>query len=299
MPDAREARRSLASVTIRPARPDDKEHIAAFTQNTFEWGDYVYRSFDAWLEDDSAVMVAVTDDDIPIGIGRAIQMSERELWLHAARVHPEHRRRGVGARLNEALCDWGRGQGAVIARLAIEDWNEAARGQVIKNGYRSTSKWIYANREVDASSPNPVGNGGTRVPGPERLTPAASAEAEPAWLAWSSGPLGRASRGLFSNTWWWRALTEDDLLSAAKERELWWSPSGWIVARESKGIFVVRWMEATEDDIPRLIRAIVDKAVDLSVQEIQLTVPSTESTRMALGRYGFSTMALTMFEMPL
>ena len=94
-------------------------------------------------------------------------------------------------------------------------------------------------------------------------------------------------------------MTEADLLEAAKAREFWSSPSGWVIARETKGVFVVRWLEATNDEVPRLIRAIVDKAVDLAVQEIQLTMPSTESSRLALSRYGFTTMALTMFERPL
>lgn len=286
-------------MTIRPARPDDKPHLAAFTQDTFDWGDYVYESIDSWVADDSALYVAVDDNDIPVGLARAILMSPKEIWLHAARVHPDHRRKGIGAALNEALCAWGSDRGALVARLAIEDWNTPAQGQVTKTGYRSTSKWIYAKRSVDAASPNPLGNGGTRVPGPERLVPAPSAEVEPAWLAWSSGDLNRAARGLFSNTWWWRAITEDDLVAAAKARQLWSSPSGWAIAKKTKGSFVVRWIEATEDDVTRLVRAIVDKAVDLGVEQIQLTVPATESIRLALGRYGFTTMALTMFEMSL
>lgn len=293
------ARRSLAVVKIRPARPDDKPHIAVFTQDTFEWGDYVYDSFDTWVADDTALFVAVADDDLPIGLARAILMSDREIWLHAARVHPDHRRKGIGATLNDALCEWGRDQGALIARLAIEDWNQAAQGQVAKNGYRKASRWIYAKRDVDASSPNPMGNGGTRVPGPERLIPAPSAEVEPAWVAWSSGTLSRAARGLFSNTWWWRVFTEEDLLAAAKGRRLWSSPTGWVIARETKGSFVVDWLEATDDEVTRLVRAIVDKAVDLGVDEIQLSVPSTEPVRLALNRYGFSTMALTLFEVSL
>lgn len=283
---------------IRPARHEDKPHIAAFTKDTFEWGDYVYDSFDSWVDDDTALFVA-TVDGIPVGLARAILMSPREVWLHAARVHPDHRRQGIGAALNDALCDWGRQQGALVARLAIEDWNQAAQGQVHKSGYRKTSRWIYAHRDVDSSSPNPLGNGGTRVPGPERLTRATSAEVEPAWLAWSSGSLHRAGRGLFSNTWWWRALTEADLRTAAKTQRLWACPSGWAIARETRGIFVVDWIEATDDDAARLIRALLDKAVDRSVTEIQLTVPATEAMRLALDRYSFTTMALTMFELPL
>lgn len=283
-------------MTVRPARADDKPHLAEFTRDTFDWGDYVFESFDAWLEDDTALLVSTDIDDRPVGIARGIMLSKREMWLHAARVHPDHRRQGIGAELNDALCRWGESEGAKVARLAIEDWNEPAQGQVLKNGYRRTSHWLYGHREVDADSPNPLGNGGTRVPGPERLAHAPAAETEPAWLAWSSGELGRAARGLFSNTWWWRGLTEDDLLEAARKRRFWSSPSGWALARETKNIFVVSWIEATDDDTTRLLRAIVDRAVDLGVAEIQITLPATESVRLALDRYGFTTMALTMFE---
>lgn len=284
---------------VRPARSDDKQHLAAFTQDTFEWGDYVYESFDKWLADDSHLVVAVDESDVPIGISRAMLLSPRELWLHAARVHPDHRRQGIGAELNDALCSWGRDNGALVARLAIEDWNEPAQGQVLKSGYRRTSSWVYANRSVDAASPNPLGNGGTRVAGPERLVPAPSAEVEPAWLAWSSGSLGRAARGLFSNTWWWRTVTEDDLLEAARQRQFWSSPSGWAIARQTKGMFVVSWIEANEDDAARMVRAIVDRAVDLAAEEVQIAVAATEPIRLALNRYGFSLMALTLFELSL
>lgn len=283
---------------IRPAHLDDKPHLAEFTKDTFDWGDYVLDRFESWVEDDHALLVA-TVDGIPIGMGRGILMSPREMWLHAARVHPEHRRTGVASSLNEALLDWGRERGAQVARLTIETWNTAARRQVVKTGYRETSRWVYGRRDVDSSSPNPLGNGGTRVPGPERLTPASSAEAEPAWIAWSSGSLGRASRGLFSNTWWWRLLTEDDLSEAARERRLWACPSGWVMGHVSGGSFVVDWMEATDEELARLIRAVVDKAVDLSVESVHVTVAASDPARLALDRYGFSRMPLVLYERPL
>ena len=88
-------------------------------------------------------------------------------------------------------------------------------------------------------------------------------------------------------------------MDAARQRQLWSSPSGWAIARETKGSFVVSWLEATDDDAARLIRAIVDKAVDLQVEEVQIAVAATDPIRLALDRYGFSLMALTLFELSL
>ena len=52
----------MTAPAVRLARPDDHSAIAAFTQDTFDWGDYVADAFPRWLADEnSAVLVAVDD----------------------------------------------------------------------------------------------------------------------------------------------------------------------------------------------------------------------------------------------
>ena len=45
---------------VRQARPDDAESIAAFTRDTFAWGDYVAGSFAGWLDGLDIDLVQIT-----------------------------------------------------------------------------------------------------------------------------------------------------------------------------------------------------------------------------------------------
>ena len=64
--------------SIRHARGSDKDAIASFTQDTFEWGDYVTDQFDRWLEDPNGhLIVGVDENDTAVAISFAALLS---LW---------------------------------------------------------------------------------------------------------------------------------------------------------------------------------------------------------------------------
>ena len=262
---------------VRPARLDDLESVRAFTTGTFEWGDYVPDRFESWMDrDDSAVMVATDDADTPIGLARVIMMSTRESWIHAARVHPEHRRRGVGSAINEALCEWAAGHGAIVARLMTEDWNEAAQGQVEQSGYRRVSTWSWPMRDLGTGTIDPVTNGGRRVPGEEQLASGSRAEIDPAWIAWSSSDMASVGRGLFPIGWTFRRMTIDDVHAASRSRELLQCASGWVIARAEGDQLSVPWVATNPLDAPKLARAVVDLAARRALASVAVMVPSID-----------------------
>lgn len=55
---------------LRPARPEDKAAIAAFTQGTFPWGDYIERRFDDWLGAPSSLTVVAEVAGEAVAIAR-------------------------------------------------------------------------------------------------------------------------------------------------------------------------------------------------------------------------------------
>lgn len=259
---------------IRPGRPDDLPQIAAFTEHTFAWGDYVADHFLEWLGDTSSLTMVAEDASGKVaGMGRTVLLSPTEAWLHAARVHPDQRRSGVGAALNRHGCEWARARGARIARLLIEERNVAAQRQVDKLGYHPVAAWAWSVRRIGAAEPDPSTNGGRRVPGEERLTPAPRAEAEPAWIAWAGGDLAAAGRRLYPLGWHFRQMTIDDVVAAARERRLHQSPSGWVIAHQDEDSLVVSWLVTTDTDARRLLRAVQDKAIETDSAEIHLMVP--------------------------
>lgn len=282
---------------LRPGRPDDIEAIASFTTDTFSWGDYVAESFAEWLEEqETEVVVATGDDDRPIALARVRMLASREGWISAARVHPDHRRRGLASALNDWCVDWIGGRGGVVARLQIETWNEAAHNQVVAIGYRPVATVANAVRPISVSTMEPATNGGRRVKAEERLDRAPRTEAEGAFIAWSTSELARASHSLFPlDRWSWRRMTPEDTHLG----QTWACPSGWVVAEDEEGELTVRWLVTGPDDAPLLVRAIVDLAHDRHVEGLHVIVPAVDWLLTAVESNGFEAHPTRIYEKPI
>lgn len=265
------------SLSIRPARAGDREPIAAFTVDTFDWGDYVADAFDGWLgESDTALFVAVDDKDTAVALARGRLLSSQEAWFHAVRVREDHRGHGVAGELAAELMAWAKTAGALVGRLLIEDWNEPSRRHVVKIGFREVVRVVRCERGVGDASPVPAGNGGKRAPARLRARPAGSAEAEPAYSSWSVGPLGRASRGLFGVRWSFRRLTPVDLVDAARNDALWEVGGGWAMASRRDLALEASWVETRPEDAGDLVRALVDLAASTGAESVQIWLPETD-----------------------
>lgn len=283
--------------TIRAARPADAGAIAEFTTDTFSWGDYVSREFPHWLDDPKVEVGVVTDEhDVPVALARVSMLSDREGWLSAARVHPDHRRRGLGSALNDWCVEWIRGRGGLVARLQIETWNEPAHNQVLTLGYRSVARVVNGSRPVGDDGMEPGTNGGKRSKAPERLDRAPTAEADLAYIAWSTSDLARAARGMIAvHPWAWRRMTKDDATSA----RVWSCPSGWIIGELDEDVFVIRWLVCTPDDADRLVKAAVDLAHDQTATDVEVAVPEVEWLTTTLSHHGFELFPTRLYEKPI
>lgn len=285
---------------IRHGRLDDQDHIAAFTRETFTWGDYVAGALPTWVADPNGlVVVAVADDDVPVAMSRATMLSPAEAWFQGARVHPDHRRRGLAGAMASSLESWAAQRGARVARLLVEEWNAPARAQVEHDGFRPVGDWGFAERAVGAASPLTGGNGGRRVPALEQLVRAHSAEAEPAFMSWSAGPLGRAGRGMLAVGWTMRRLTVADLEAAGRDGALWAARSGWVVATRDEESIDVGWLETREEDAPDLMRALVDLAMKRDAERLTAKLPAVRWLTTAARRAGCEVHGLVVYEKPL
>ena len=111
-------------------------------------------------------------------------LSPGEAWLEGARVHPDHRRRGIGSLLNRAGLDWAASRGARVARLATEEENSGARrGRV--DGLPAHLHLGLRRARTDAAQPLAATG----------LQPAPSADIDAAWMSGSpetgAGPAER------------------------------------------------------------------------------------------------------------
>ncbi len=279
----------MTDVAVRRARPEDHGPVVEFTRHTFEWGDYVGDRFLDWLETPkSAVFVATDQDDTALAISRVVQLSSREVWLHAARVHPDHRRQGLGRALNAASVEWGRGQGAVVAGLLTENDNTAARRQVVSLGYREVAQWFYAERSVEPGESEPSGAGLQLEEPPQQLAVAPAGDIESAYLTWSGSDLAIAAHGMIPFEWALRRMSIEDLADAVRRRAMYEAPAGWaVISPRGDGGVWVPWLVAIPDDTFSFIRAITARIAADGYNRAHLMLPRLPWLEVAAERAGY------------
>jgi GNAT superfamily N-acetyltransferase len=267
-------------LVVRSARSDDLASIANWTKDTFEWGDYVPERLPQWMDDpESEILVCVDVADMPLAIVHVRMLAATEGWLEAARVHPDHKRSGMGTALNHAGVDWARSRGARVVRLATETGNLAARKQVEKLGYRAGSSWVTAFMESDRSF---------RAETAARLAKSASIDVDSAWMFWSTSELGGAGRSLLSDGWQWREARVDDLTRATRDGRLFQSPAGWVMFRPDGSGLETMWLASSPQDLPRLLEGIKDLAATQGTDQLVVKVPGLDWASEALRRAQFS-----------
>ena len=274
----------------RTATLADIDSITAWTADTFSWGDYVPDRLGDWITaDDSEVMVAVDETDTPIALAHAVMLSETEGWLEGARVHPAHRRSGLGSLLNGIGVAWAKDRGARVVRLAIEEDNYPARAQVAGLGYREGTHWVSATLEVDARH---------RCADHLRLRAAPAADAEAAWLTWASGEVALTGRELLNIGWRWRRATLNDLADTGNDTRLYYSPTGWVVIeRVGDSQMRTRWISTEPDHILSLLDGVRDLAAADGVETVNVKLPKLPWTEEALVRAGGEPFELVVYNL--
>lgn len=264
------------AATIRPAVHGDVASIAAWSSDTFTWGDYVPERLPRWLDaDDSEVLVSVDTAGTPLALVHVTMLSPTEAWLEGARVHPDHRRSGMGSALNQAAVEWARDRGARVIRLATEASNQAARSQVEALGYREVSRWLYAEFAIDPTH---------RTADQFRLRPAPGSDADAAWLFWAASDLAREGRELIALGWQWRTARPEDVTRVG---ELLQSPAGWVSAEQPAADWLrTQWIATTPDDLLMLLDGLLDLCAGRGIKELDVRLPDLGWTSEAIRRSG-------------
>ena len=276
---------------VRPAVLEDVPSIVPWTTDTFEWGDYVPDRIVDWIESpDSAAIVCVTPENQPVAVAHAVMLSPTEGWLEAARVHPDHKRSGMGSAMNHWGVAWAKERGARVVRLATEDNNLAARRQVEGLGYRVSSTWVYT--EFDLGERPALARS-------DQLRPAPVSDVDPAWMFWSTGDLFHDGRGLVALGWRWRRMTPQDLIEAAGTKSLYQSPSGWAtVEKLGQEHMRLLWMATTPNEAHQMLDALLDLATRSGVTSFNLKTPATPWIVEAIRRAGGEPSEILVYSRP-
>ncbi|MDK1016812.1 MAG: GNAT family N-acetyltransferase [Actinomycetota bacterium] len=261
---------------IRQATHADIPEIVSFTTDTFEWGDYVPDMIAEWIDDPSGVVMVAEDNSEVIALGRVTLLSDTEAWAHAARVKPERRGEEIAGDLADVLLAWARDRGALVARLLIEDDNEASIRHITKKGFRRVATVVRASRTIGDTSPNPEGNGGQRTPASVSARRVRTADASLLAAGWSSSICGRPLRGLVGDGWRFRRLTDQDVISAARAGDLWEVGSSWAITRHVDTSFDVSIIDTVPADAISVMQALIDEATAQGAESFSMWLADLE-----------------------
>jgi GNAT superfamily N-acetyltransferase len=212
-----------ASVSVRPARPDDYEAVAAFTAETWAdrgGSDYIPDVYREWIADDDGetrqTFVADLGSDPPTadlgGIVQVTTLSPYEAWAQGLRVNPEYRGCGLAKRLTDVTFSFARDAGATVLRNMIFSWNVASLGLARETGYDPgvEFRWAHPSPAADATPSLRVETDG-------------DADPDAAWAFWSTSEARTALSGLAldpAESWALSSLTRARLRDAADDGRL-------------------------------------------------------------------------------
>jgi ribosomal protein S18 acetylase RimI-like enzyme len=120
------------AVIVRPARPDDRQAVLAFCQETWDGTDYIADVWEDWLTAESGALLVAVSEGQPVGLIHLAMPSHEDAWLEGIRVDPRVRRQGIGRVLTSQALVVAREQGAKVARLFTSSENLAAQELVTR-----------------------------------------------------------------------------------------------------------------------------------------------------------------------
>ncbi len=284
---------------IRPATAADIDTIVSFTTGTFTWGDYVPEEIGEWIDDPNGMVLVAVIDGNAVGVARTILLTPTEAWAHGARVHPDHRGKGIAGVLADHLMQWAHDAGARVVRLLIEDDNTASIRHVDKVGFRRTLHLMRATRSVGEATANPRGNGVRSGPSTLAARPGKAPDAMLAMTSWASSDVGRAMRGLVGIGWRFHRLTAHDVENAARNGNLWEIGGGWAIASTTAPSFEVAMLDTRIDDAYATFRALMDVANKHGAEGLVVWIPAIDWLMQAARRVGCDIEPLSIWEHPL
>ena len=137
---------------IRAARPEDRDAVLAFCQQTWEWGDYIEHVWDQWLNDTNGLLLVATVDGQPVGLSHLKMINPTAAWLEGMRVDPAYRKRGISTALNNTMLAEAMKRGARKASLITESTNTASITMAERGHFRRVGAYALYRGVPEAAA---------------------------------------------------------------------------------------------------------------------------------------------------
>lgn len=188
----------------RPATMEDVPGLRELCTLSVGADDYALGFLEPFIRE-SVTFVAVDGGRI-VGMMVYDDTPDGAVWLHAARTHPEHRRRGVAASLNRACEELARARGRSCLRLWAAASNTASVAASARYGFEERAR--FTRMRISAAPPVQE----------VHLEPLDPAEA---WIATEGSPLLRRTAGYVFHDFYFLPLSQVNTALLARQGALW------------------------------------------------------------------------------
>ncbi|MGD9534887.1 MAG: GNAT family N-acetyltransferase [Candidatus Nitrosocosmicus sp.] len=141
---------------IRNARSSDKNLVLDFCTDTFEWGDYIDRTWDEWISDQSGLLLIFETTSFhsklrpqPIAMIHIIKCPRNILWLEGLRVNKNYRKKGIATKLLNYCINYGIRKGINEFGALVSQDNFASQKMLEKMGFIQLFDCVYYNIRLE------------------------------------------------------------------------------------------------------------------------------------------------------
>jgi len=268
-----------AQVKIRKAKPSDKSPVLEISKKIWSGHDYLPQVWDDWLADKNARLIVATVNGKTVGVAHASLQTPHVAWLEGVRVHEQYRRLGIAGKLNHALVQWARREGARVARLSTGSSNHASREHLSKIGFPAmqTFQRLQSARGLRSK---PAG-----VTMPRR-------SAKSLWNWLKTRPSFAENHAMYSDGWTWypltfqtlrRLMSQGQVFTGIRDKE----PKACCIFLDENKVLTMGFVAGGRGDVVKLARMLRFLMHRRKREKVRVLLPSRSPLVRALVRSGF------------
>lgn len=274
------------SLTVRPARPEDRDAVAAISAQIWEGEDYIPEVFDDWVADPRGEFSLVFDGEQLVAFGKLTELREGEWWLEGLRVDPAHQGRGIARHAHDYAVALADRVGNGVLRFATGNYNVAVHRLAEHTGFEHVATFVDARA---AASPGP---------GAERFRPVTATALPAVRVCLQRAATYIAAGGLVEEFWSWQALLPQLQELVRRGHLLWWDDgqdlhAGLVAFSEGdesnseQDRFWVNFAAAADEQLPQLWRELCELAAARGAGRLRARPVYTEAMVAALTAAGW------------
>lgn len=141
-------------MNIRKAKSSDRNKILDFCMNTFEWGDYIDKAWDNWMNDSSGLLLvceaslsSTSNSDLAAVI-HICKCPNNSLWIEGLRVNEIYRNKGIASSLLNYSINYAIDNNLNESCALVSQSNFASQKMLEKSGFSKLFKCHYYNINI-------------------------------------------------------------------------------------------------------------------------------------------------------